>query len=120
MIRRAFPGVLLAALLLGTSAAATGADIKVVSAVPLAPGLEQLADPFKRETGHVIQVQTANTAETNRILSANEPFDVLVTTTALTDQAVKDGRAVPSTRVMIGRVGIGIFIRNGAPSPNVS
>src|SRR5687767_9888799 len=101
MIRRGFSGLLLAALLLGTSAPAIGADIKVVSAVPLTPGLEQLAVQFKRETGHVVQVQTANTAETNRILSANEPFDILVTTTALADQAIKDGRAASSTRVMI-------------------
>lgn len=109
-----------AAILLAMAATAAAADIKVVSSAPLAPGLEQLVDQFRRETGHVVQVQSATTADINRILSANEPFDILFTTTALADQAVKDARAVASTRTMVGRVGIGVIVRSGVPSPNVS
>ena len=43
-----------------------------------------------------------------------------MTTTALVEQAAKDGKATASTKAMIGRVGIGVIVRQGARSPNIS
>ncbi len=61
------------------------------------------------------------TGDINRILSSNEPFDILITTTALVEQAAKNGRVVASTKVMIGRVGVGIIVRrNRATTPNIA
>jgi molybdate transport system substrate-binding protein len=119
-VKRGFcRGVVLCALLAACITEAA-AQIKVVSAAPLAPGLEQLADQYKRVTGKAIQVQSVTTADINRILSAGESFDILVTTTALADQAAKDARGVTSTRTMVGRVGIGVIVRSGARVPTIS
>jgi molybdate transport system substrate-binding protein len=110
--RQAFFGPLFP-LLVAVFANSAAAQIRVVSAMPLSPGLEQLADQYKRETGKVVQVQAVTTADINRILSANEPFDVLVTTTALVEQAGKDGKATVATKTSVGRVGIGVIVRSG-------
>ena len=99
---------------------ASGAEIKILSAVPLAPGVEQIAAQYKIETGQVVQVQSVTTGDINRILSSNEPFDILITTTALVDQAAKDTKAVAASKTMVGRVGIGVIVRTGAVAPNIS
>ena len=68
---------LLSAYLAG-SLTASGAEIKILSAVPLAPGVEKIAAQYKIETGQVVQVQSVTTGDINRILSSNEPFDILI------------------------------------------
>jgi molybdate transport system substrate-binding protein len=60
------------------------------------------------------------TADITRIITAGEPFDILVGTTALADQAVAANRVVANTRVPAGRVGIGIVVRSGSPLPAIS
>jgi molybdate transport system substrate-binding protein len=108
--------------LLGAAATqVAAAEIKVLSAVPLYPGVSQLAEQYKRASGQDIVVQSVTTGDINRILSSNEPFDILITTTALVDQAAKDGRAVASTKTGVGRVGIGVIVRrNGATVPSIA
>jgi molybdate transport system substrate-binding protein len=102
----------------GTAAAA---DIKVLSAVPLCPGVSQLSEQYKRGSGHNVMVQSVTTGDINKVLSSNEPFDILITTTALIDQSVKDGRSTDSTRSAIGRVGIGVIVRRSRSDvPDIS
>lgn len=117
--RRSF--VLLLLVFFAAGATAGAAEIKVLSAVPLHPGVEQLAQQYKRSSGQDVVVQSVTTGDINRILSSNEPFDILITTTALVDQAAKDGKGSPATRTMVGRVGIGVVVRsNGAVVPNIT
>ena len=92
-MKRGLVLALLLTVVLGGVSAVAAADIKVLSAVPLAPAVEQLAAQYKRDSGQGIVVQSATTGDINRILSSNEPFDILITTTALVDQAAKDGKA---------------------------
>jgi molybdate transport system substrate-binding protein len=119
-VKRRFAIASLPLIFIAGTLTASAADIKVLSAVPLAPALAQLADQYKRETGQAVLVQSVTTADINRILSANEPFDILLTTTALVDQAAKDGKAVAASRTMVGRVGIGVIVRTGASAPNIN
>jgi molybdate transport system substrate-binding protein len=87
----------------------------------LAPGLSQLAEQYKRSSGQDMTVQSVTTADINRILSANEPFDILATTTALIDQAAKGGNGTAATRTMVGRVGVGVIVRDaGVAVPNIT
>lgn len=116
--RRSF--VLLVLVFFAAGATAVAAEIKVLSAVPLHPGVEQLAQQYKRSSGQDVAVQSVTTGDINRILSSNEPFDILITTTALVDQAAKDGKGSSATRTMVGRVGIGVVVRSGIGVPNIT
>lgn len=107
-------------VLFASALTASAADIKVVSAAPLAPGTQQLAEQFKRDTGQAVQVQSVTTADINRILSSNEPFDILIATTAVVDQAAKDDKAIAASKTPAGRVGIGVIVRTGANPPNIN
>lgn len=111
---------LLLSVFLAASEAAE-AQIKVLSAVPLAPGVTQLASQYKGTSKQDVVVQSVTTGDINRILSSNEAFDILITTTALVDQAAKDGKGAAASRMMVGRVGVGVIVRaSGAGVPNIS
>jgi molybdate transport system substrate-binding protein len=95
---------------------AWAAEIKILCANPVHEGLVRIADQYKRETGHNVTIQAGGTPDLNRMLAANEPADILVGTSAMTDQAMKDGKAA-GQKTAVGRVGIGIVVRRGARVP---
>jgi molybdate transport system substrate-binding protein len=95
-------------------------EIRVLGANPLQEGLMHIAEQFKRDTGHDVRVQIATTGELNKILAAGgEGADILIGTTAMADQVVKEGK-VAGAKTMVARVGIGIIVRRGAAVPNVA
>jgi len=112
----------IAALLFGTLAIATAqaAEIRVLSAGAVEPGLHAFATLVKRELGHDLKI-TFNTApQIAKRLAANEVQDILFSPPAVVEQAAKEGKVIADTRVPVGRVGAGIIVRNGATLPNVS
>jgi molybdate transport system substrate-binding protein len=108
---------LVAATAVATSASA--ADIRVLSAGAVEPGLRAFAAVVKRETGHDLAIQFNTAPEIGRRLAAGEPYDLLIAPPATMEQANKDGRIVGETRTPVGRVGAGIIVRTGNPLPNV-
>jgi molybdate transport system substrate-binding protein len=113
--------LLLAAILTaGNAAAAFAAEIKVLGANPLQEGLHLIAERYKRETGHDVNVQIATTGELNKILAAGAGgADILIGTTEMADQLVKENK-VAGSKIVVARVGIGVIVRSGAPVPNVA
>ena len=53
-------------------------------------------------------------------LLAGEPCDVMVTTDAMVDALVADGRLRADARAPMGRVRTGVAVRRGEPQPDVS
>jgi len=95
----------------------TEAQLRVVTANPTEAGVHELAGRFESETGHPVRVEVMGTGAINEFLGSDEPVDVVIGTPASLDLAA--GQVV-GTRVRIGRVGIGVMVRNGAPTPDVS
>jgi molybdate transport system substrate-binding protein len=105
---------------LALASVAVAAEIKIVSAVPVGEGIQHIAEQYKKTSGHDVKVQIANTGEINKLLAANEPFDILIGTTASADQAAKEGKATAATKTQIGRIGIGVIVRSSSAAPNVA
>lgn len=108
----------LAALVLG-SAAASAAEVKVLSAGAVEPGLRAFAEVVKRETGHDLKLQFNTTPQIAKRLAGGDVYDILIAPPATIDDAVKDGKAIAETRAPVGRVGAGIIVRANAPEPDV-
>ncbi len=53
-------------------------------------------------------------------LLAGEPCDLMVTTAAMADALVAEGRLRGEGRVALGQVRTGVAVRRGAPAPDVS
>jgi len=108
---------LVMALLGGMSYAA---DIRVLSAGAVEPGLHAFAKLAKQETGHDLKIQFNTAPQIAKRLAAGEVYDILISPPAAITAAAKDGKVLAETRAPVGRVGAGIIVRSAGAAPNVS
>ena len=108
----------LAVTLVGTGQAGA-AEIKVLCSNGLRAVMQELAPEFERASGHKVLVRYGLAAAFKQQIDAGEAFDVVVLTPPLIDDAIKRGLVVADTRSTIGRAGIGVAIRAGAPRPDI-
>ena len=113
---------LLAVTLLCSALSTSGlaAEVKVLSAGAVEPGLRAFAALAKRETGHELRIQYNTAPQIARRLAAGEVYDILISPPAALAQAAKDGKVQADSRVPVGRVGGGIIVRADAAAPDVA
>lgn len=114
-----FRTVLILVLSVGISAA-SAAEISVLSAGAVEGGIVRLIEQFQRTSGHVVRIEYATSPELSQRLAAAQPADVLIAPVAVMDRAMADQKAVANTRTTVGRVGIGVIVREGARIPAIT
>lgn len=114
---RLFAGFL---VMLFTSSGTSAAEIKVLSAGAVEPGLEAFAHQVKRELGHDLRIQFNTAPQIAKRLAAGEVYDILISPPAAITQAAQDGKVAADSRVPVGRVGAGIHVRTGASLPQIA
>jgi molybdate transport system substrate-binding protein len=109
------------ALILGGTAFANGAEIKVVGGSAVAPVLAELIADFERTSGHKVRMDLdgAIGAMADRV-SKGEVADVVIVSGAQIEALVREAKVVAGSRTDIGKVGIGIFVGKGAQKPDIS
>jgi molybdate transport system substrate-binding protein len=99
---------------------AQAAEIKVLSAGAVEPGLHAFAKLAKQETGHDLKIQFNTAPQIAKRLAAGEVYDILISPPAAIASAAKDGKVIAETRAPVGRVGAGVIVRGAAAAPDVS
>jgi molybdate transport system substrate-binding protein len=94
------------------------AHLELLSAGAVKPGLAKVIDVFQRETGHKIDVTFATAPEIRKRIGGAAP-DVVIAPPPLLDDLVK-ARKTTGERVIVGRVGVGVMVREGAPLPKIA
>ena len=94
--------------------------INVLSGAAVEPALISAAAIFDERTGSNVKITFATTPEIRRRVSAGETPDVLVAPPTALDELAKSGTIDGTERVALGRVGIGVVVRDGAPKLDVS
>jgi len=107
--------VLLCALAGGTMAA----EIRVLSAGAVEPGLKAAAAAFQKQSGHSVNIAFNTAPEIRKRIGAGEGFDVVIAPPAALDEFAGAGK-VAAERANLGRVGMGVAVRPGAPVPDIS
>ena len=107
-------------ILLAGMTAASAAELSVLSAGAVEGGLVRLIDQFRQTSSHVVRVQYGTSPELAERLAAAQSADVLIAPVTVMDRAVADRKAVSDTRVTVGRVGIGVIVREGARLPGLA
>jgi molybdate transport system substrate-binding protein len=102
------------------SATAFAAEIRILSAGAVEPGLQAFAQLAKRETGHDLKIQFNTTPQIAQRLAAGEAYDIVIAPPDAIAKAAQDGKVVADMRIAVGRVGSGIVVRNGAPAPDIA
>ncbi len=96
------------------------AEITVLSGNGARVAVAELAAQFERATGHTVTIRFEVNPQVQRRIEAGEPCDVAILNPPVLDALIRQGKVVAATRVVIGRSGIGVGAREGAPAPDIS
>ncbi|MGH7835742.1 MAG: substrate-binding domain-containing protein, partial [Candidatus Binatia bacterium] len=92
--------------------------ISVLSAGAVQPGLAKVIEAFRRESGGDVEVTFATAPAIRKRLGAGEIPDVLIAPPDVLDELAAAGKA--GERVIVGRIGVGVMVRDGAPLPEIA
>jgi len=114
--------VRLAALVLAgvLPGAAVAADVRILSAAAVAPGLTKVAEQYRKDTKNRLRIQYANPAQLERRVGAGEAADILIGGPGLMNDQLRRNKIEADAHVFLGRVGIGVAIRAGGFDPDIA
>src|SRR6185436_20067295 len=110
-------GVVAMATMVGSATEA--AELKVLSASALKPVLPELAEAFRRDSGHSVTLAFATAGEVEKRLLAGEALDVVVVTDIAAEKLTGQGLIPQGASSVVARVDVGIGVREGAPKPDI-
>lgn len=122
--RRALVAVkfsIMAACVLWVASLAEAAEIKLLSGSAVVPPMDVLIPQFERSTGHKVMADFdgAIGAMTKRIEN-DEAADVIIVSRSQIDALETLGKVIPGSAVEVGKLGVGVFVRKGAPKPDIA
>ncbi len=102
------------------AAPALAAEIKVLSAGAFKPVVVALVPEFEKQTGHKVTIDNDTAGGLARRITGGEAFDLVVVPPGGIEPLVKAGKVVDGSAVRLARVAIGVAVKKGAPSPDIS
>ena len=101
---------------------ANAAEVRVLSAGAVEPGLRPVLAEFEKTTGHTITLGFAAAPQIRERGKAGAAFDLVIAPPGVLDELESAGRIDPdrAQRVSLGRVGVGVAVRPGATLPDIS
>jgi molybdate transport system substrate-binding protein len=98
---------------------AQSAEINVFSSAAPRGIFNELGPDFERTTGHRLVITYVFAAQLKRRIEAGDPFDVAVLPPDMADDLMRRGKLAAGSRVDLGRTGMGVAVRRGAPKPQI-
>ncbi|WP_036019381.1 molybdate ABC transporter substrate-binding protein [Bradyrhizobium sp. WSM1743] len=108
-------------LLLGAAvpSLAQAADIELLGPVSLRVVLPSLLPQFERSSGHKVKVGYATLGAIAKRLLDGEIVDVAMVSPEQNEQLQKQGKLLEGSRAEVASVGFTVFVKKGAPKPDV-
>ena len=95
-------------------------EIKVLSTHAALEVLSELGPQFERVSGYTLSFSYDPANAIKRRVENGAAFDVVIVTRKSIDDLIGQGKILPGTCVDIGRSGLGVSVRKGAPKPDIS
>ena len=110
------------ALFAGLLQATLAAEITVLSAGAVEPGIRPALAAFETASGHHVTLSFATAPQIRQRIEAGATHDLVIAPPEVLDALEQASKvdADRSQRVVIGRVGIGVAVRPGVPLPDIS
>jgi molybdate transport system substrate-binding protein len=99
---------------------AGAAEIKLMSPGAVASSLKELIPRFEQSTGHKVTVEYSPALALADRLKKGEATDVALVGEPAADELIKLGQFTAGSKVLVARVGVGVFVRRGDPKPDIS
>ncbi len=96
------------------------AEISFFCTDALAPSMRELVPEFEKASGHHVKTTIANAGTIAARLQSGEPADLGIVLPPAWDRLRQDGRIDPAIRIILGKVGLGAFVRRGGERPDIS
>jgi molybdate transport system substrate-binding protein len=113
--------VAMALLVVGASSLhLQAADLRVMSGGGAQTALRTLAPDFQNATGNKVQLEFAVVGVIQQKLARGEKADVAVLPVALLDAMEKAGVFGTKFRTIVGRIPIGVVVREGVDGPDIA
>jgi molybdate transport system substrate-binding protein len=109
----------LAALTPTPGVAGEAIETRVFSSAAPRGILREITPVFERTTGHRLVIEFAFAADLKRRIEAGNPFDVAILPPDMADDLMRRDKLVAGSRVDLGRTGMGVAVRSGAPKPDI-
>jgi molybdate transport system substrate-binding protein len=112
--------LILAAAWLASGTAGSAAELKVLAAGGMQPGLNAAAKAFSARTGIEAKFTYEPPADLGKRVAGGEVADIVVSSPPVIADLTKAGKVLGEGQMHLGRVGVGVVVRDGAPLPDVS
>src|ERR1051325_8230844 len=96
------------------------ADLKVISAGAVRGLIGQIIDDYSSKTGQKFDFTIGTTGQLRNIIASGQHADLIICSAPLMGELEKVGKFLAGSRTDLGRVGIGIAVRDGAAVPDVA
>ena len=105
---------------LAGSGAALGVEINVLSAGAVQEAEKAIAEDFRRRDRQQGQFHRRHGGSDQEKLKSGAPADVIVVSATALGAARKAGEVRARSGATLGRIGIGVGVKEGAPTPDIS
>jgi molybdate transport system substrate-binding protein len=99
---------------------AGAADLKVISAGAVRGLIAQIIEDYSRQTGQKFDFTIGTTGQLRGIITSGQHADLVIVAVPLMGELEMTGKLTPGSRAELGRVGIGVAVRDGASVPDVA
>jgi molybdate transport system substrate-binding protein len=110
----------LAVACLALGAVASAAEIKVLAAGGMRPGLNAAAKVFQDKTGIEAKFTYEPPVDLGKRVAGGEAADIVASSPPVIAELTKAGKVLADGQLHLGRVGVGVVVREGAPLPDIS
>src|SRR6185312_11824689 len=119
-MRMTLVGVAMVLMAAGAPRGVAAAEIKVLTAGAFKQVLLVLVPEFEKQTGHKVILENDTVGALTKRIEGGEAFDLAVLTPAAVNDLSAKGKFVAGSRTNLGRVGVGVVVKEGAPKPDLS
>ena len=99
---------------------AVAAEINVVAAGAVRGIIGGMIDDYSKQTGLTFNFTVGPTGQLRDALASGKPVDLVIVAAPLLAELDSAGKIAAGSRVDLGRVGMGVVVREGTPSPDIS
>jgi len=98
----------------------TATPVAVLTAGSLKAILNKLAEDFRAETGQTVKITAGTAGQVLDKIAGGETADLVFVPPGAMAGLVKQGQVVADSVTEVGKVGVGVAVREGAPLPDIS
>ncbi len=115
MIIGAFAGLAVVA----SESDARAEDVTLLCAGAMRSTMQELVPEFQKASGHDVKVDYANIGTITERVRSGDEADLAIVSPQQWESLQKDGKISAGTRVVIGKVGIGVSVKKGVARPDI-